>query len=69
MGFFLPHGGFFFLKGFTVVFDSKIFFSNKKNSKKNFFESKTTVNRLRKKKPHQWGKQTLHEFLYNIVAI
>ena len=62
----LPHGvffcpmGFFFLKGFTVVFDSKklffrIFFFRKK---KHFFESKTTVNPLRKKKP--MGKKKPH---------
>ena len=49
--------GFFFLKGFTVVFDSKNFFSNF-FFEKNFFESKTTVNPLRKKK-NPWGKQTL----------
>ena len=64
MGVFFAPWGFFFLKGFTVVFDSKILFFEQKKFEKNFFESKTTVNPLRKKKPMgqknpPWGKQTL----------
>ena len=45
--------GFFFLKGFTVVFDSKNFFSSKKKIRKNnFFEVKNNRKSFEKKKIH-----------------
>ena len=51
MGVFFAPWGFFFSKDLLLFLTQKIFFSNFFCSKKKFFESKTTVNPLRKKKP------------------
>ena len=51
MGFFFAPWVFFFLKGFTVVFDSKkIFFEQKKFEKKNFWVKNNSKSFEKKKK-------------------